>query len=157
MSYRFSGSWGWNLVAVNRHGALVGIVLTQDVDRASPLAPKSWEPIPNLGLTIAIVRFQVNPCDRLHNQNMLKATATRLGKRTWPLTAEHANAGKVMAYAIRAVKDLVSKNITPKGLTTAEIFELTQSIPNPPNFKPAILPQNATAGPFPDNLIRSQT
>lgn len=88
---------------------------------------------------------------------MLKASAVRLVKRDWPLTAEHVNAGKVMAHAIREVTDIVSKNLTPKGLTTSEIFELTQTIPNPPNFKPAILPQNATAGPFPDKLIRSQT
>ncbi|KAF8699399.1 hypothetical protein AX14_000976 [Amanita brunnescens Koide BX004] len=61
-----------------------------------------------------------------------------------------------MTQAIRAVKDVVLKNITPQGLTTAEIFKLTQTMQNPPQFRPALLPKNAAPPPFPRKLIRSQ-
>ena len=89
----------------------------------------------------------------------MQTTTIRLGsgvKRTWKLTWEHANSAKVMTQAIRAVKDVVLKNITPQGLTTAEIFKLTQTMQNPPQFRPALLPKNAAPPPFPRKLIRSQ-
>jgi len=64
-----------------------------------------------------------------------------------------AHAGKVMRDAIGLVKSILDKELTPNGLTTAEIFKLTQQRTPPPDFKPVPLP----CPPNPDSIIRSTT
>jgi hypothetical protein len=89
---------------------------------------------------------------------MAAAAARRVQKallRPAERLVRDANTGKVMEHALHIVKGVLAKNLTAEGLTTAEIFKLSQDHKPPPDFKPAYLPKGSTIPPKPDSVIRS--
>jgi len=66
-----------------------------------------------------------------------------------------ANTGKALEHALRLVKSILAKDLTPNGLTTGEIFKLAKDHKPPPDFEPAFLPRGSTPPPRPDLIIRS--
>lgn len=83
-----------------------------------------------------------------------RAQAALLGRAN--RLSRDANSGNVMQHALRLVKSVLAKELTPNGLTTAEIYKLTKEHPLPPDLKPQYFPPGFLSPPNPHTIIRSQ-